>query len=134
MTAPQTHYEVLSVARDATAAQLRLAYRRAAQKHHPDRVGTQGSDMMALVNEAYAVLSHPQRRASYDRWMDARDARRRADAAVAAARPSRAETRKAWGLVAATATVALLAVGTVLLMTGAPVHTGGTRSGFSAGR
>ncbi len=128
-----THYEVLRIARDASAQDVRLAYRRAAQQHHPDRAGPGSQEAMARVNEAYAVLSHPQRRASYDQWMLARDARRRADAAAAAAQPNRFEEGKAWGLVAATAAVALLVVGTVLLKAGLPSLPSGARTTLQAG-
>lgn len=128
-----THYEVLRIARDASAQDVRTAYRRAAQLHHPDRAGAGSQEAMARVNEAYAVLSHPQRRASYDQWMLARDARRRADAAAAAAQPTRLEEGKAWGLVAATAAVALLVVGTVLFKAGLPSLTGGARPLSQAG-
>jgi curved DNA-binding protein CbpA len=69
------------------------------------------------INEAYAVLSHPQRRASYDQWLQARDVRQHADAAARAARPSRFAATWPWGLVAATAAFAFLSVGTVVYKT-----------------
>jgi curved DNA-binding protein CbpA len=72
---------------------------------------------MARINEAYAVLSHPQRRASYDQWLLARDARHQAEAAARAARPSRLAASWPWGLVAATAAFAFFSVGTVVYKT-----------------
>lgn len=114
-----SHYATLAVAFDAGAAEVRLAYRRAAQRHHPDRGGDslQAQERMARINEAYAVLSHPQRRASYDQWLLARHARQQADAAARAARPSRFAASWPWGLVAATAAFAFFSVGTVVYKT-----------------
>ena len=117
-----SHYEILSVPTDATSGVLRQAYRRAAQRHHPDRsAGDPGAQRrMAHINEAYAVLSHPQRRASYDRWMRACAARRAADAALAAARPSRFAASWPWGLVAATMAFSLFTVGTAVYKSATP--------------
>lgn len=118
----RSHYDTLQVGRDAAPNAVRAAYRRAAQRHHPDRNGDSpdSQDAMARINEAYAVLSHPQRRASYDSWLLAVDARRRAEAAALAARPSRFARGWPWGLVAATFTCAALSVGTVLYKTTVP--------------
>lgn len=67
--ATRTHYEVLGVSPDASAATIRDAYRRRAREHHPDRarsaVGA-SSQAMPEVNEAYRVLKDPARRAMYD--------------------------------------------------------------------
>ncbi len=60
------HYERLGVARDATPALLRDAYRRAARLVHPDRTGDASSAAMAALNEAYRVLSDPELRRRYD--------------------------------------------------------------------
>lgn len=121
--APQpTHYDTLGVAHDASAESLRAAYRRAAQRHHPDR--SHGDPLaqqrMVDINEAYAVLSHPQRRESYDVWMRARAARRAADAALVASRPTRFEATWPWGVVAATLAFAMLTVGTAVYKSTAP--------------
>lgn len=120
--ATASHYDTLGVRLDADADELRRAYRRAAQRHHPDRLPAcgQAQDRMAQINSAYAVLSHPQRRASYDQWMRAREARSRAEAAVAASQPSRFAAGWPWGLVAATMAVAMGTVGMVLYRTALP--------------
>jgi curved DNA-binding protein CbpA len=120
--AEPSHYETLGVTRSAAHDELRLAYRRAAQHHHPDRQPGDGhaQHRMAAINEAYAVLSHPQRRASYDQWLRAREARCRAEAAAAAAQPSRFAAGWPWGLVAATMAIALGTVGAVLYRTALP--------------
>jgi molecular chaperone DnaJ len=69
-TAKRDYYEVLSVTRDASAEQIKKAYRRAAHKHHPDR---NASDPSAEVKfkeaaEAYEVLSDPVKRQRYDQF------------------------------------------------------------------
>ncbi|MDP1821212.1 MAG: DnaJ domain-containing protein [Acidimicrobiales bacterium] len=65
MSGAHTHYEVLGVAPDADAAELRRAYVEQARQHHPDRVGG-NADRMRAVNEAWAVLGDPGRRQQYD--------------------------------------------------------------------
>lgn len=60
-----THYETLDVAQDASAAEIKAAWRRAAREHHPDREG--GSDeRMRAINAAYDVLNDPAKRKRYD--------------------------------------------------------------------
>ena len=68
--AKRTHYEVLGIQRSFTAGELRIAYRRMALKHHPDRSSAPGSvDRFIEVVQAYEVLKDPLRRASYDRLL-----------------------------------------------------------------
>jgi len=64
-----THYEVLRVAPTAPVAEVRQAYIEQARRHHPDRGGD--PDAMRAVNEAWAALSDPGRRALYDRQIGA---------------------------------------------------------------
>ena len=114
----QTHYDTLSVAHQAGPDLVRKAYRRQAQKYHPDKApgSREAQQRMASINEAYAVLSHPARRASYDRWIAARHARIAAEREVqrAAQPPSRFSAAWPWTLLFATIACAMLAVGTVL--------------------
>lgn len=68
-TGAATHYELLRVKRGTQPEGVRAAYRRLAQKYHPDKLpgNAEAERVMAALNEAYAVLSDPERRARYDR-------------------------------------------------------------------
>ncbi len=63
-------YEILSVERGADAAGLKAAFRKKAMEHHPDRNGgcADATARFKEVNEAYSVLSDPNKRAAYDRF------------------------------------------------------------------
>jgi len=61
------YYEVLGVASDASAKEIKEAFREKAFEYHPDRAGDKDtSEQMKRVNEAYAVLSNPAKRRQYD--------------------------------------------------------------------
>jgi len=62
------YYEILGVARDASEADLKKAYRQLAMKYHPDRnPGNQESeDKFKEINAAYSCLSDAQKRTNYD--------------------------------------------------------------------
>ncbi|MFA7264314.1 MAG: molecular chaperone DnaJ [Caulobacter sp.] len=64
------YYEVLGVQRGADEAALKSAFRKMAMEHHPDRNGgcEDASSRFKEINEAYSVLSDPQKRAAYDRF------------------------------------------------------------------
>ena len=64
------YYEVLGVSRNANDAEIKKAYRQRAMQHHPDRnPGDEASEgRFKELNEAYAVLSDPDRRAHFDRF------------------------------------------------------------------
>jgi hypothetical protein len=66
-----TYYDVLQVDRDATTVQVRAAYRRLAQKYHPDKMpdNANASRAMAAINAAYEVLADAHRRAEHDLWI-----------------------------------------------------------------
>lgn len=68
MSDSQDYYAVLGVSRDATAEQLKKAYRTLALKYHPDRNpdDKEAEEKFKDVNNAYQVLSDPQKRARYD--------------------------------------------------------------------
>jgi molecular chaperone DnaJ len=66
--AQRDYYEVLGVARDASEADIKSAYRKLALKFHPDRNKEAGaSDKFKEATEAYAILSETEKRAAYDR-------------------------------------------------------------------
>lgn len=83
----RTFYDVLGVAEDADAAQLRAAYRRAARANHPDAHGEASAGRMADVNQAWEVLQDPQRRREYDLTL-AEPATRQSSAARPSATPA----------------------------------------------
>ena len=66
-----SHYENLKVARDASADEIRVAYRALTRKHHPDRNpdNADAQRVMSVVNVAYGVLSDPVKRSEHDRWI-----------------------------------------------------------------
>lgn len=66
----QDYYEVLGVSKNASDAEIKKAYRRAAQKHHPDRNpgNTESEEKFKLAKEAYEILSNAQKRAAYDQF------------------------------------------------------------------
>jgi len=67
--AKRDYYEVLGVGRDASAADIKKAYRKLALNYHPDRNKDPGAEaVFKEVSEAYATLSDDQKRAQYDRF------------------------------------------------------------------
>jgi curved DNA-binding protein len=61
------YYATLGVDRDATADEIKKAFRRLARKYHPDVSREKDAEArMKEVNEAYTVLSDPEKRAAYD--------------------------------------------------------------------
>ncbi len=68
-TSKRDYYEVLGVERGATPEDLKKAFRKQALKYHPDRnKEPDANDRFKEVNEAYQVLSDPQRKAQYDQF------------------------------------------------------------------
>ncbi len=68
--AQRDYYEILSVERTCTEVELKGAFRKAAMQHHPDRNpgDPQAEVRFKECNEAYSILSDPQKRAAYDRF------------------------------------------------------------------
>jgi molecular chaperone DnaJ len=64
------YYEILGVERSCDDAALKTTFRKLAMQHHPDRNGgcEEASGRFKEINEAYSILSDPQKRAAYDRF------------------------------------------------------------------
>jgi molecular chaperone DnaJ len=63
------YYEVLGVPRGADAAEIKSGYRKMARQYHPDvNKAPDSEDRLKEINEAYEVLSDPDKRAAYDRF------------------------------------------------------------------
>lgn len=129
-----SHYDTLRVDRGASAEGVRAAYRRLAQKFHPDKhPGRKAAAVvMAEINMAYEVLSDATQRAAYDDWLAVQDERLRAGGAVAAGAVFTPD-RFGWAgwLVFATSSLAVLTVGYVVLTTWWPAPAT-TRAGPTA--
>jgi curved DNA-binding protein len=75
------YYEALGVARTATEKEIKTAYRKLARQHHPDLhqgdAKKAAEEKFKTINEAYEVLSDPEKRSKYDRlgmnWQTGQD-------------------------------------------------------------
>jgi molecular chaperone DnaJ len=69
MAVKRDYYEVLGIARDASAEEIKKAFRKLAFQYHPDRNKDAGAaDKFKEINEAYEVLSDADKRSAYDRF------------------------------------------------------------------
>ncbi len=69
MADKRDYYEVLGISKDASDADIKKAYRKMAKKYHPDINKEPGAeDKFKEINEAYEVLSDPQKKATYDQF------------------------------------------------------------------
>src|SRR5688500_18154006 len=67
------YYELLGVARSASAEEIKKAYRKVALEHHPDRNdgSKESEERFKQVTRAYEVLRDPDQRSVYDRYGEA---------------------------------------------------------------
>ena len=69
MATKRDFYEVLGVAKTASAAELKKAYRQQALKYHPDRnKAGDAAEKFKEISEAYEVLANPEKRQAYDQF------------------------------------------------------------------
>ena len=70
MSQKHDYYDVLGVAKNASEAEIKKAFKKKAMKHHPDRNKSDAGAEAKFkeINEAYEILSNPQRRQQYDQF------------------------------------------------------------------
>jgi len=130
-----TYYDVLQVERDAPPERVRAAYRRLAQKYHPDKLPGNANAVraMAAINAAYDVLKDAQRRSEHDLWI------RRAERGSQPLPPAPAlpqdlwaylhpATSWPWYLLFGTLVVALGTVATAMYLTTMPARAAASRA------
>lgn len=57
----KNYYHILGVSRDATANEIKAAYRKLARRYHPDMGEFQGCEPFIEIQEAYETLIHPEK-------------------------------------------------------------------------
>lgn len=62
----EDYYEILGVSRDASADEIKKAYRKLSRKLHPDIAGKETEEQFKKVTVAYDTLSNPEKRRAYD--------------------------------------------------------------------
>ena len=63
------YYEILGIPRDASTDDIKAAFRKLARQYHPDvSKEADAEEKFKEINEAYGVLSDPQKRARYDQY------------------------------------------------------------------
>jgi curved DNA-binding protein CbpA len=88
------YYKLLGVARTASAAEIKRAYRRLARMYHPDLNSMTRDEQIKRLNEAYEILSNVRKRAAYDNLL--REALQRAEEARAEHERESREPEMTW--------------------------------------
>lgn len=69
MPTARDYYEILGLSKNASGEEIKKAYRNLARQHHPDVDKSAGAESrFKEINEAYQILSDPQKKAAYDRF------------------------------------------------------------------
>ena len=70
VSAKRDYYEVLGISKTADASAIKKAYRKLAKKYHPDSNpnDTVAAERFKEINEAYDVLSDPEKKKLYDQF------------------------------------------------------------------
>lgn len=69
MTTKRDYYDILGVGKSASAEELKRAYRKQALDWHPDRnKSPEATQKFKEINEAYEILSNPEKKAAYDQY------------------------------------------------------------------
>jgi curved DNA-binding protein CbpA len=111
------HYSVLGVTPASEDVVIRAAYHALMRRYHPDADPTQeGAELSRAINEAYAVLRDPAKRARYDESLGSRDLKFEPAAHSPPPKPLRSRLAPA-----AAMGVALLAVGMVVFAVSPPI-------------
>ena len=63
----ENYYDILGISKAASADDIKKAYRKQAHEHHPDK-GKGNEAKFKQINEAYQVLSNPEKRSQYDQY------------------------------------------------------------------
>ncbi len=124
-----TYYDVLQVERNASPERVRAAYRKLAQKYHPDKMpgNANAARAMAAINAAYEVLSDAHRRAEHDLWIRRAERTPRPRAAVPAAPQTlwtflNPSTSWPWYLLFGTTVFVIGTIGTAVYLTVMPAR------------
>jgi len=62
------YYTILGVDKNASQEEIKKAFRQLARKYHPDVAGKESEEKFKEINEAFQILSDPQKRAQYDQF------------------------------------------------------------------